>query len=306
MKLGKLLNIRLSITLIVIGLMLYLIAATFLIYSKETCRTYDDYYEIKPESAAYSCINLHINSSLSILIESNASVDVYIITKGNLSIAIEEGLSKVKALGKLLDVLRGVINLTIPRSGVYCVVIYSHSDYVLAHVKSRVCSITKAEVGNSIVSLSATVLLIMGFGSLLISLIKSTEKEYVETFKLDMGGSCRTTSMNKHRCVFTSPLDSTLTIKIISDTLVHELGYKLWHKISDKLYVFKKRSTKFMSSNFKDKPRNLIVTVMDLPQGNSSVTLDYEISAWSASGVLDLDGVVNEVNLIIKKLYSLS
>ncbi len=288
-----------AIILIVIGLIAYVVAATALIHRE--LRTYElrRFITIKPRSTSYIVLRLMPNDSISISISCNGSVDVMLINKTSFEY-LTMGLS-YKPLKYLRNISSIEFKIYIPLGGTYYLVINNSLNlyYTQAHIYVRIHRYVLTEASGSLVSVSGTISLILGFSLLLYTIMKGISKEIMYEIRLD-NIYCKSLSLSRHRCIVTVPYPYEFIMTRVINAY-EGLGYTLWRRISLNLAVLKKKRLRLIPKTFSEKSRMVIVSVRPVING-STLTFDYEVSSWSASGALDLNEIAKEVSYIVSQI----
>ena len=295
-------NIKyLAITLIVLGLITYLIAATTLIHKELRSLELKRYIVVGPSSRNHIELLFMPKDNVTISVKCNGSIDLILLNRTNFEY-LTLGLS-YRALRIVRNVTSIQMSLTIPTGGKYYMVLnnsLSHS-YVQAYIYVKILRYVLVEIGGSVVSVSATLVLIAGFSLLLYHLIRSIGKEVMYEVKIN-GIYCKSISLSKHRCVTTVPYSYEAVLPRIIQ-VYEALGYKLHRKLASNLIVLKRKRRRLIPKSFDDKSRYVIISARNIING-STLTFDYEVSSWSASGSLDLKEISREVLDVISHVLS--
>ena len=274
-----------GLSLIVLAITLYVIAAVFLLSVKYRCFHNERYIHVERGIKGEYCRIFLKGDKVTFSIRSLQPIRVFITFNrdGERLLVFNSSV-----------VLRYVIPINITNEGKYCLIIIPIRNSTDVYLGETICRYVTIEQGNSITSVIATLSLLLGIIVFVKSFMKT--KEITQEGNVS-GGTCRTLSLNKHRCILT--INDPHIIHKIKDILIHDLKYKLIGNIGESIYIFKKGG-KIFPKEFKDKTRTLIVSIQGILTENVLV-LDYEISGWVSRGVDDLAGVINEVNYIISK-----
>ncbi len=285
------------VVLIATGIALLAIAGFFLLKTSSICITNKYIKELKPGNSVFQVITLSRVSNVTIYLEASCKAYVYVVKGYVNSSELGKELMTRKLLGSLTLTPKAVtyLRLTNLSKGSYTLIASSNtSKTYLLGAKIVTCSLGTTEMYNSVTSVTGIVAILAGIITLIRELMRGREG-LVSELVLGNVGKCFTRSMNRHRCVLYALDDEERTYRKVLEILTNKLGYKVWRKVADNIYLLKsvKGRTRFLSK----KPRTLVLSLI-----GSEITIDYEVSMWLASGPLDLPEVFNEFRELIKEL----
>ncbi|OYT51026.1 MAG: hypothetical protein B6U73_02760 [Desulfurococcales archaeon ex4484_204] len=284
--------------LVAVGVTLLVTAAVFLTYSKHSCSTSGGYRSVPGLSVGAACREYLGGDNVSVTARSNVSVLMYFMGyEAYEDFLRNRGLSYYAATPEGCRGFRA--NVSIPSTGTYCLVIDNKGGEHPALIRFNLttCRYVRTEVGNALTSVSGSVLIVLGLALSLKHLVKSVGKGVKEELRIG-GGLCRTLSMSKHRCTIATSYEPSEAVKVAVEVLTREFSYGVVRAVAPTITVLRRRGKGLVPRDFSSKPVTLIVS--SSRDGYTTLTLDYEVGAWSASGTLDLEGVFREASRVFK------
>lgn len=281
-------RITIGIILVVIGVLLIIFSYTFTTHMEPQTFQYSGEHSIPPNRYYRSCLPLAQGDDVTISIHTNKSIGLAFVPTEN-----------------IYDTLKGKqYSVITPPTAIYSTTINSTQEYCLLIINegiegarvSYTMNITRDMLveENSLISILGLVSIGLGI-SVLYSIPLSKTSKYSDI--ITSGNiTCRTRSLNKHECLIyigEEELGVEETVSRVVNFMTKYMGYREKKKLGDTIVFLEKKGGILPTRDFAKKGRTVIVSIEP-----GILRLNYIISMASASGVIDLKGVYDEVKTI--------
>jgi len=267
---------KLSIMLLVIGILLILLSTVYLVNIKQRIKEYRESINIDPDKAYESCIYLGKGYNVTITMESNGTCTFMFYSINNREI-IEN---------KTVNEYFFSLNHTTKYDDTYCILLSNNNSKTISINYDLIVSFRTTIERYPFITLFG-ISFIIGSIFLFYYTIISRQREYpslIETKDI----VCKSKSLNKHECVIS--VDHSISPNIIIEYLVKSVGYKVKRKLKETIIELSYKG-KFMGKKFSEKSRTIIVY---LEEGR--IVLNYILPPLNASGSIDLKDIFEEVS----------